>query len=318
MSAGVAEQVSPARDGLKLLLEAAVADGTVVQQNVSLAELTTLRVGGQADWFAEPQSQGDLSALVRACREHGLPVTVLGLGSNFLVLDSGVRGLTVRLSAGVFAGIEACGSRLKCGASARMKKVATEAKRCGLAGMEFLEGIPGSIGGGLRMNAGAMGCELFDVVVMVRFMDPAGEVFEMPAESIESRYRSCPLLKNQIALGAVLMGEPDTSEGIAARMTEYSQKRWSSQPKARSAGCIFKNPEGIPAGKLVDELGLKGAIEGGAMVSQEHGNFIVNNGDATAGDILRLIDRIRDRALGERGIELQTEVQIIGREDGRA
>jgi|TARA_B110000467_G_scaffold136512_1_gene134048 UDP-N-acetylenolpyruvoylglucosamine reductase len=317
MSAGVADQVSPARGGLKLLLEAAVADGTVVRQNVSLAQLTTLRVGGQADWFAEPQSQADLSALVIACREHGLPVTALGLGSNFLVLDIGVRGLTVRLSAGVFAGIEPDGSRLKCGAAARMKKVATEARGCGLAGMEFLEGIPGSVGGGLRMNAGAMGSELFDVVETVRFMDPAGEVFEMSAESIESRYRSCPLLKNQIALGAVLMGKPDTSEAIAARMAEYSQKRWSSQPKARSAGCVFKNPEGIPAGKLVDELGLKGATEGGAMVSQEHGNFIVNNGDATAGDILRLIDRIRDRALGERGIELQTEVQIIGREDGR-
>ena len=317
MSAGVADQVSPARGGLKLLLEAAVADGTVVRQNVSLAQLTTLRVGGQADWFAEPQSQADLSALVIACREHGLPVTALGLGSNFLVLDIGVRGLTVRLSAGVFAGIEPDGSRLKCGAAARMKKVATEARGCGLAGMEFLEGIPGSVGGGLRMNAGAMGSELFDVVETVRFMDPAGEVFEMSAESIESRYRSCPLLKNQIALGAVLMGKPDTSEAIAARMAEYSQKRWSSQPKARSAGCVFKNPEGIPAGKLVDELGLKGATEGGAMVSQEHGNFIVNNGDATAGDILRLIDRIRDRALGERGIELQTEVQIVGREDGR-
>ena len=315
MSAGVADQVSPARGGLKLLLEAAVADGTVVRQNVSLAQLTTLRVGGQADWFAEPQSQADLSALVIACREHGLPVTALGLGSNFLVLDIGVRGLTVRLSAGVFAGIEPDGSRLKCGAAARMKKVATEARGCGLAGMEFLEGIPGSVGGGLRMNAGAMGSELFDVVETVRFMDPAGEVFEMSAESIESRYRSCPLLKNQIALGAVLMGKPDTSEAIAARMAEYSQKRWSSQPKARSAGCVFKNPEGIPAGKLVDELGLKGATEGGAMVSQEHGNFIVNNGDATAGDILRLIDRIREKALSERGIELQTEVQIIGGED---
>jgi len=122
-------------------------------------------------------------------------------------------------------------------------------------------------------------------------------------------------LKNQIALSAVLKGEPDTGEAIAARMAEYSQKRWGSQPKARSAGCIFKNPEGIPAGKLVDELGLKGATEGGAMVSQEHGNFIVNNGDATAGDVLRLIDCIREKALSERGIELQTEVQIIGGED---
>jgi len=318
MSAGIAEPVSPARGGLKSLLGAAVADGTVVRQNVSLAELTTLRVGGQADWFAEPQSQADLSALLIACRELGLPVTVLGLGSNFLVLDSGVRGLTVRLNAGGFAGIVTDDNRIDCGAGAKMKKVAAEARRSRLAGMEFLEGIPGSVGGGLRMNAGAMGSELFDVVETVRFMDPAGEVFEMSAESIESRYRSCPLLKNQIALGAVLKGEPDTGEAIAARMAGFAERRWGSQPKARSAGCIFKNPEGIPAGKLVEELGLKGATEGGAMVSQEHGNFIVNKGGATAGDILRLIDRIRERALAERGIELQTEVQIIGREDGRA
>ena len=181
--------------------------------------------------------------------------------------------------------------------------------------MEFLEGIPGSIGGGLRMNAGAMGSELFDVVETVRFMDPAGGVFEMPADSIEVDYRSCPLLKNQIALGAVLNGEPDTAEAIAARMAGFAERRWGSQPKARSAGCIFKNPKGIPAGKLVDELGLKGASEGGAMISEEHGNFIVNKGGATADDILRLIGRIRERALSERGIELQTEVQIIGGEE---
>jgi len=308
MSVAVAEAVSPG-------LEDALIDGTVIEQNVSLAKLTTLGAGGSADLYSEPQSQADLSALVGACRERGLPVTVLGLGSNFLVLDSGVRGLTVRLSAEVFAGIEVDGTRLNCGAGARMKKVAAEAKRCRLSGMEFLEGIPGSIGGGLRMNAGAMGSELFDVVETVRFMDPAGEVFEMAADSIESTYRSCPLLKNQIALGAVLKGEPDTAEAIAARMAGFAERRWGSQPKARSAGCIFKNPEGIPAGKLVDELGLKGATEGGAMVSEEHGNFIVNKGGATADDILRLIGRIRERALTERGIELQTEVQIIGGED---
>ena len=160
-----------------------------------------------------------------------------------------------------------------------------------------------------------MGGELFDVVETVLFMDLTGKVFDMPADSIEVAYRSCPLLNNHIALGAVLKGVSDTTEAIAARMAEFSKQRWGSQPKARSAGCIFKNTEGIPAGKLVDELGLKGASEGGAMVSEEHGNFIVNKGGATAGDILRLIGRIRERALTERGIELKTEVQIIGGED---
>ena len=313
-----ASAAAPVAEDLKETLERAAGDGTVVEPDYPLAELTTLRAGGRADFFAEPESETGLAALLVACRERGLPVTVLGRGSNFLPLDSGVRGLTVRLSREPFTGIEPDGSRLRCGAGAKLKNVAAEAKRCRLSGMEFLEGIPGSIGGGLRMNAGAMGGELFDVVETVRFMDPAGEVFEMPAESIESTYRSCPLLKNQIALGAVLKGEPGTSEAIAARMAEYSQKRWDSQPKARSAGCIFKNPEGIPAGKLVDELGLKGATESGAMVSEEHGNFIVNKGGATADDILRLIGRIRERALTERGIELKTEVQIIGGEGGHA
>ena len=141
--------------------------------------------------------------------------------------------------------------------------------------------------------------------------------FPMPAESIEVSYGSCPLLKNQIALGAVLEGGPDTAEAIAARMAGFAEQRWGSQPRARSAGCIFKNPESIPAGKLVDELGRKGATEGGAMVSEEHGNFIVNNGGATAGDVLRLIGRILERAQAERGIELQTEVQIIGEREAR-
>ena len=312
-----ASAAAPVAEDLKETLERAAGDGTVVEPDYPLAELTTLRAGGPADFFAEPESEAGLAALLAACRGRGLPVTLLGRGSNFLPLDSGVRGLTVRLGREPFTGIEQDGPRLRCGAGARMKTVAAEAKRCRLAGMEFLEGIPGSLGGGLRMNAGAMGSELFDVVATVRLMDPDGAVFEMPAESIEVAYRSCPLLKNQIALGAVLKGEPDTAEAIAGRMAGFAERRWGSQPKARSAGCIFKNPEAIPAGKLVDELGLKGASEGGAMVSEEHGNFIVNNGGATADDVLRLIGRIRERALTERGIELQTEVQIIGGEEAR-
>ena len=254
MTAGVAAPVSK---DVKALLEKAAADATVVKPDYMLAEMTTMRAGGRADFFAEPKSEAGLSALLAACRERGLPVTVLGRGSNFLPLDSGVRGLTVRLSQAPFTDIEPSGSRLMCGAGAKMKNVAAEAKRCRLAGMEFLEGIPGSIGGGLRMNAGAMGGELFDVVETVRFMDLTGKVFEMPTDSIEVAYRSCPLLNNKIALGAVLRGEPDTAEAIAARMAEFSKQRWGSQPKARSAGCIFKNTEDIPAGKLVDELGLK-------------------------------------------------------------
>ncbi|MEE2946770.1 MAG: UDP-N-acetylmuramate dehydrogenase [Verrucomicrobiota bacterium] len=312
MSAGIATAVA---GELKEVFERAAGDGTVVELDYPLAEWTTLRAGGRADFFADPESEAGLAGLLAACRERGMLVTLLGRGSNFLPLDSGVRGLTLRLSREPFTGIEPDGLRLRCGAGAKLKLVAAEAKRSRLVGMEFLEGIPGSLGGGLCMNAGAMGSELFDVVESVRLMDPDGAVFEMPAESIEVAYRSCPLLKTKIALGAVLKGEPGNAEAIATRMAEFAERRWCSQPKARSAGCIFKNPEAIPAGKLVDELGLKGASEGGAMVSEEHGNFIINNGGATADDVLRLICRIRERAMAERGIELQTEVQIIGREE---
>ena len=314
MNTGIA---SPVWNGVKVDLERSAGDGTVIQSDYPLEELTTLRAGGRAEWFTEPKTEAGLAALLASCSKRALPVTVLGRGSNFLPLDSGVPGLTVRLSNPVFNGIESTGLRIKCGAGSKMKAVATEARRCGLTGMEFLEGIPGSIGGGLRMNAGAMGRELFDVVETLRFMDPDGSVFEMPSESIEVGYRSCPLLKNQIALSVVLKGEPDAPDAITARMSVFAERRWSTQPRARSAGCIFRNPETIPAGKLVDELGFKGLVEGGAMVSEEHANFIVNTGEATAGDILRLIQRIQEKALVERGIRLKTEVQIVGVEQAR-
>ena len=142
-----------------------------------------------------------------------------------------------------------------------------------------------------------------------------GNIFKIGVKEVDFSYRSCSLLKNNIALEATLLGQPDNIESIAERMASFSQKRWSGQPKARSAGCIFKNPECITAGQLIDELGFKGESEGGAMVSVEHGNFIVNKGGATAEDFLKLIERIRRRAHDERGLDLTTEVQIIGRRE---
>ena len=181
-----------------------------------------------------------------------------------------------------------------------------------MAGLEFFEGIPGCLGGALRMNAGAMGSMTFEVVESVRFMDSAGEIHARTAAEMEAVYRGCPVLKRNIALGAVLRGEPSEVEVVAARMQEFSKQRMASQPGAKSAGCIFKNPDECPAGQLVDELGMKGARVGGAVVSDVHGNFIVNDGSATAADVLELIGKIQERASTERGIELQTEVQIVG------
>ncbi len=293
-------------------LRSRVSPETVIRRQEALARRTTLRVGGPADIYVEPASVENLSAVVRFCQEQEFPCFVLGRGSNLLVKDGGFRGVVISLANPHFSRIEVAGEHLSCGAGARLKAVAFEAKRHGLAGLEFLEGIPGSVGGGLRMNAGAMRGEIFQVVVSVRVMDPSGCVQERSPGQLQVQYRSCPTLKTHIALGAVLRGDPSPIEAIEQRMKEFSRKRWSSQPAAPSAGCIFKNPITIPAGKLIDELGLKGTRVGGAYVSDEHGNFIVNDGTATAQDVFNLIDLIRQRARSQRGIELDTEVEMLG------
>jgi UDP-N-acetylenolpyruvoylglucosamine reductase len=168
------------------------------------------------------------------------------------------------------------------------------------------------VGGALRMNAGAYGGEMFQVLDPVRFMDYSGIIRSVPASEIPAGYRNCPFFKTHIALGAVLRGQPAPRADIEQRMNECSRKRWSSQPKAPSAGCAFKNPADIPAGRLVEELGLKGTRVGGARVSMEHGNFIVTEPEARARDVLDLLELIKERARTGRGIELQTEIQIIG------
>jgi UDP-N-acetylenolpyruvoylglucosamine reductase len=284
----------------------------VIRPNEPLAKRTTLRVGGPADVYVEPASETDLQTILRFCAEREMPFFVLGRGSNLLVRDGGFRGVIICLAHPHFSRIEAQGETLHCGAGARLKAVAAEARHAGLAGLEFLEGIPGTVGGALRMNAGAMGGATFDVVESVRCMDSQGVTFEQLGAELAPEYRGCGALKSNIALRAVFRGRPDLRDEIARRMAAFSKKRWRSQPAASSAGCMFKNPDTIPAGKLIEELGFKGTRVGGAMVSAEHGNFIVNNGTAAAHDILELIAIIRHRAREERGIELHTEVEIIG------
>jgi UDP-N-acetylenolpyruvoylglucosamine reductase len=291
-----------------------VSGETLIRPRELLAKHTTLRVGGPADLYVEPASEADLAAVLRWCRRRAQPCFVLGRGSNLLVKDGGFRGVVICLAHPHFGRIEVAGERLCCGAGAKLKAVAVEAKRNGLAGLEFLEGIPGSVGGALRMNAGAMGGSIFQVVESVRLMDFEGQAHERPAREIVASYRSCAVLKTHVALAALLRGQPGQREAIEQRMNEHSRKRWQSQPAAPSAGCMFKNPASIPAGRLIDELGLKGTRVGGAVVSIEHGNFIVNDGAATARDILGLIEIIRQRAHRERGIELEPEVEIIGDE----
>jgi UDP-N-acetylenolpyruvoylglucosamine reductase len=289
-----------------------VTDQTLVRADEPLAKRTTLRVGGPADLYVEPASEEDLKRALNFIQEHDLPLFMLGRGSNLLVKDQGFRGAVICLGQAGFSSIEVSGHKLVCGAAAKLRTVSMEAKRHGLTGLEFLEGIPGTVGGGLRMNAGAMGGAMFDVVESVRVMDYFGKVSERATREIQVEYRKCVTLKEVIALCAVLRVAAGEKAAIEKRMKECSQKRWSSQPSAPSAGCIFKNPASIPAGRLIDELGMKNARVGGAYVSSEHGNFIVNDGTASASDVLELIQKIQDQARTTRQIELETEVEILG------
>lgn len=294
-------------------LRALLSETSEVRLNEPMSKFTMLRVGGPADVFVVPDSEADLSKTIQYCKQRDVPFFVLGRGSNLLVRDGGIRGVVISLAHKAFSRLEVRGERLFAGAGVWIRKISQAAKENGVSGFEFLEGIPGTLGGALRMNAGAMQSETFDVVESIRIMDCEGKIYELARPDIFTEYRSCPTLKENIAIGASLRGETSTSEAIAARMKSFSEKRIRSQPKAKSAGCIFKNPSDLyPAGRLVDELGLKGVRVGGAMVSGVHGNFIVNENDATAADVLELIEIIQERARVDRDIELHAEVQIVG------
>lgn len=285
----------------------------VVREDEPLAKRTTLRVGGNADVYVEPSSENDLARVLQFCRAGRVPFLVLGRGSNLLIRDGGIRGVVICLAHPHFSRIEVDGVHLRCGAGVKLKAVAAKARELSLGGLEFLEGIPGSVGGALRMNAGAMGSATFAVVTQVRLMDEAGKVLERSVAQVPFQYRSCPLFKTNIALAATFRGQPDSKESIATRAREFSQIRWKSQPKEPSAGCIFKNPSpALSAGQLIDELGLKGTRRGGAVVSDVHGNFIINQGSAKAADVLELIQFIKTQAKERRGIDLREEVEIIG------
>ena len=293
-------------DELKALLPR-----SIVTQNEPLARRTTLRVGGPADVYIEPASEADLSSAIAWVHRRCIPWRVIGRGSNLLIRDGGVRGVVFRLSAPAFGAIEDHGELIRCGAGVKLKAISARARERSFAGLEFLEGIPGSVGGALRMNAGAMGSATFEVITRVRYMDETGQIGEADVAQVPFEYRSSPFFKNHIALAADFRGRPASRETILQTTQAYNEKRWSSQPKDPSAGCIFKNP-GIPAGRLIEELGLKGRRIGGAVVSAVHGNFIVNEGGASARDVLELIAQIKARAKSERGIDLHTEVEIIG------
>jgi len=277
-----------------------------------LSKHTTMRVGGPAQFWVEPETEEGFADLVQYCFDEEIPFMVMGRGSNLLVRDGGIPGVVAHLARGEFLRHEVNGNEITAGVGVKFKQISALARSANIGGFEWMEGIPGNLGGGLRMNAGAMGAQTFDQVVRLRFCDQDGNIFTRTPAEIEVHYRSVPMLRQNYALSAVLKGTPSSRADIDRLLETSVSKRRESQPIAASAGCIFKNPGPVPAGKLIEELGFKNFAVGHARVSEVHGNFIVNDGGATAEEVLTLIEEIKAAAERERGISLETEVQIVG------
>jgi UDP-N-acetylenolpyruvoylglucosamine reductase len=292
-----------------------VSPATRVRREEPLARRTTLRVGGSARVYAEPVGEADLRILIQESRARGIGLFFLGRGSNLIVPDEGVDGLVISLADESWAGFapQPDGS-IRVGAGLRLKHLCGRAAAAGLTGFEFLEGIPGSVGGALRMNAGAMGGWMFDVVESVELMTLDGEMVTLPKAALHVDYRQCAEVRDGVALAARLRpGPPGATDGIERQIETYRRQRHETQPREPSAGCIFKNPPGESAGRLIDESGLKGERVGGAEVSSVHANFIVNRGGATSADVLALMRKVRGRVRERRGIDLEPEALLYGR-----
>jgi len=298
---------------MKGLMPPGEIDGKIYEP---MSRHTTLLVGGPAQFWMEPHSFYGFAFLVGYCRERGIPVRVVGRGSNLLVRDGGIRGAVIHPTGGVFSEVTVDGrGQITAGAGVRLKKLASVAGGSGIGGFEWMDGIPGNVGGALRMNAGAMGLETFDQVVRVTFLDEDGVIRTREREEIVTQYRNVAELRRNFALQAVFKGKPDTTANIKERWDASREKRKNSQPVAASAGCTFKNPDVIPAGRVIDSMGLKGTTCGHAAISEVHGNFVVNQGGATALEILTLIEFIQEKAKEERHVELETEIKILGEDE---
>lgn len=295
-------------------LSAALSDDSYFARDEALAKKTTLRVGGVAAYYAEPASEQDLLHLLRRAKSLNVPVFVLGRGSNVIISDHGFSGLVLRLNHACWRTLTHLpNGAILAGAGARLKEVCGFASGERAGGFEFLEGIPGTLGGALRMNAGAMGGWMFDVVESVRWVTFSGELKESKKEDLSISYRQCKELLDGVALSAVLKPQYEKdSEEIKHTMQAYARSRKETQPKEPSAGCIFKNADNAPAGRLIDELGLKGLSRGNAEVSLVHGNFIINKGGATSRDVLGLVREVHDRVRSVTGIVLEPEVLLLG------
>jgi len=279
--------------------------------NQSLAELTWFRVGGPAQVFYIPEDENDLAYFLRNLPIE-IPVYVIGAGSNLIVRDGGVPGVIIRLGRGFNEVKIEDGQRIRSGAAMLDVKVAREAQKAGIAGLAFYSGIPGSIGGALRMNGGAYGGETKDVLIEARGVDRTGKLKIYTNAEMEFSYRHCGVSEDVVFTSALFRGRAGDPAAIATEMAEIKVKREESQPRNRTGGSTFKNPPGKSAWKLVDEAGCRGLTIGGAQVSPLHSNFLISSDSARAADIEMLGETVRERVKAHSGIELEWEIKSIG------
>ena len=284
-----------------------------LNSNFDLAPYTWFRVGGPAQLFFNPADEADLAFFLKHLPDS-IPVTVIGLGSNMLVRDGGVKGVVIRLSGKAFSDVTIHEDRtVQVGTAMPDMRFATQMAKAGLAGFAFYKGIPGAIGGALRMNAGAHGSETKDRLISARAVDRKGTIHVLTPADLGHRYRFCAAPADYIFTQATFQGEAGDPVALKAEMDQVSAYREDNQPtKERTGGSTFKNPEGMSAWKLVDEAGFRGFVLGGAQVSSKHTNFLINNGNATAQDIERLGEMIRGKVRDRTGLELHWEIKRIG------
>jgi UDP-N-acetylmuramate dehydrogenase len=280
--------------------------------NQSLAELTWFRVGGPAQVLFMPEDESDLADFLGALAPD-IPVTVIGLGSNLIVRDGGVAGVVIRLGRGFSSTTIEAGSRMRAGAAVPDVWAAKAAQEAGIAGLAFLRGIPGAIGGALRMNGGAYGGETKDILVEARGVDRGGRVQVFANADMHYTYRHCGAPEDVIFTQALFQGRPGDATMIAAEMDKITSSREATQPiKSRTGGSTFKNPPGHKAWQLIDAAGCRGLVRGDAQVSEMHCNFLINRGNASAADIEALGEDVRQRVRDASGVELEWEIKRVG------
>jgi UDP-N-acetylmuramate dehydrogenase len=282
----------------------------ILQRNVSLAGLTWLRTGGVADYLFKPRTEAELLAVVAACRGDGLPIHVLGSGSNLLVREAGVRGVVVQIAPPLLSEIRIDGVTVHAGSGALLSAVITEATRAGLGGMEHLVGIPGTLGGAVVGNSGGRTGDIGQIVRSVRVLTQSNEVAVRSGDELSFSYRRSSF-QDLVLLSAELSLHRDDTDELMKRMRQNWIMKRSTQPLAdQSAGCIFRNPRGLSAGALIEQCGLKNASVGKARVSDRHANFIVTEAGATSTDVEMLIERIQSAVAAKFSVQLELEIQV--------